>query len=150
MSINTHHTGSNSSRTGTPPMRIGTPPVDMGSPQNITSPQKESRFDFNFSPVRTLRNVRQSILPSYHSTSPAKGMFHKRSSSQYSRSTSGESKRFWSKKRPESEVPDMPLQISAPLNVNPNFAHLVKPNLAHHPSQRRPENDAGLKEFDFK
>jgi hypothetical protein len=123
----------------------------MGSPQHTASPQKESRFSqFNFSPIRTLRNVRQSILPSYHSTSPVKNVSHSRSSSTYSRSTSGESKRFWSKKRPESEIPDMPLKISAPLNVNPQFAHLVKPNLAHHPSQRRPEPDSGLKDFEFK
>lgn len=149
-SINTHHTGSTSSRTGTPPMRIGTPPVDMGSPQPSASPQKESRFtQFNFSPVRTLRNVRQSILPSYHSAAPNR-VTHSRSSSTYSRSTSGESKRFWAKKNRNSEIPDVPLQISAPLNINPNFAHLVKPNLAHHPSQRRPENDDGLKEFNFK
>lgn len=32
-------------------------------------------------------------------------------------------------------------EISYPLNVNPQFAHLVKPNLAHHPSVRRPEAD---------
>lgn len=32
-------------------------------------------------------------------------------------------------------------EISYPLNVNPQFAHLVKPNLAHHPSVRRPEFD---------
>jgi len=30
-------------------------------------------------------------------------------------------------------------EISYPLNVNPQFAHLVKPNLAHHPSVRRPD-----------
>lgn len=143
--MKTHHTGSSYSRTGTPPMRTGTPPIDMGSPKDISSPHKESRFDFNFSPTRTFRNVRESILPSYHSSSPLK-VPPTRSSSTYSRSTSGEPKRFWGmKKRPESEVPPMPLQISAPLNVNPNFAHLVKPNLAHHPSQRRPEDsEAGL------
>jgi hypothetical protein len=44
----------------------------------------------------------------------------------------------------------MPINISAPLNVNPNFAHLVKPNLAHHPSQRRGDNDGGLKDLNFK
>ncbi|ORY10857.1 hypothetical protein BCR34DRAFT_337748 [Clohesyomyces aquaticus] len=141
MSVTTHHTGASSFRTGTPPMRMGTPPVNMGSPQHLASPQKESRFSqFNFSPVRTLRNARQSILPSYHSSSPLRVFGHSRSSSTYSRSTSGETKKPMKKKR-ESSVPRMPLEISAPLNVNPQFAHLVKPNLAHHPSLRRPEGD---------
>ncbi|KAF2018126.1 hypothetical protein BU24DRAFT_165151 [Aaosphaeria arxii CBS 175.79] len=143
-SINTHHTGSSHSR-------AGTPRVDMGSPQ-LASPMKESRFsNFNFtSPIRTLRNARQSVLPSYHSASPLKVFGHsRRSSSTYSRSVSGESRKPGKYNR-DSEVPEMPLKISAPLNVNPQFAHLVKPNLAHHPSVRRGENtDDGLKEFKF-
>ncbi|KAJ4357637.1 uncharacterized protein N0V89_002213 [Didymosphaeria variabile] len=151
--ISTHHTGTTNRtcspmmRTGTPP-RIGTPPVDMGSPQpNVASPQNDHRFSqFDFNPIRAFRNARQSILPSYHSTSPAKPTLqghHRRSSSLYSRSTSGQTKRsFWLKRR-DSDVPDVPHvpEISAPLNVNPQFAHLVKPNLAHHPSVRRPEAD---------
>lgn len=140
--ISTHHTGSSSSRTGTPATRMGTPPVDMGSP-HLSSPHKENRFSqFDFSPLRALRNARQSILPSYHSSSPTKGLFQaRRTSSIYSRSTSGQTKRsFWLKRseRRDSDVPHVP-EISAPLNVNPQFAHLVKPNLAHHPSVRRPE-----------
>jgi hypothetical protein len=150
--INTHHTGSSSSRSnihgGTPPMRMGTPPVDCGSPQ-ITSPNKDepdpNRLDqFNFNPINAFRNARQSFLPSYHSTSPTKpNMFSNRpASSLYSRTTSGEpaKKRFWQRKQEEEEVPRVP-EISYPLNVNPQFAHLVKPNLAHHPSLRRPEAD---------
>ena len=31
------------------------------------------------------------------------------------------------------------MNISAPLNVNPQFAHLIKPELSHHPSNRRPD-----------
>jgi len=31
------------------------------------------------------------------------------------------------------------MEISSPLNVNPQFAHLVKPDLAHHPSARKPD-----------
>jgi hypothetical protein len=160
LSVKTHHTGGSSFRTATPPMRMGTPPIDMGSPQAPypVSPSKneEAPSRFNFSPARTLRNARQSILPSYHSSTPLKSPLkvfsHSRSSSTYSRATNGEpfKKGWWKAKRPESEVPDVPLQISAPLNVNPNFAHLVKPNIAHHPSQRRAENDEGLKAFDFK
>jgi hypothetical protein len=151
--INTHHTGSSSSRTnitgGTPPMRMGTPPVDCGSPQ-LVSPNKESHpnrlSQFDFSPLRAFRNARQSFLPSYHSTSPTKpSVFSNRpASSIYSRTTSGEpqKKRFWQRKQQqeeeEEEIPRVP-EISYPLNVNPQFAHLVKPNLAHHPSVRRPE-----------
>jgi hypothetical protein len=150
-SVKSFHTSSVSSRTGTPTMRIATTPrVDMGSPQNFetASPNKESRFEFNFSPARTLRNARASLLPSYHSTnlSPPRGT-RTRASSTYSRSTSGESRKWWqAKKNRDSEVPA--LDISGPLNVNPNFAHLVKPNLAHHPSQRRVDRDDALKDFD--
>jgi hypothetical protein len=42
------------------------------------------------------------------------------------------------------------VNISAPLNVNPNFAHLVKPNLAHHPSQRRVGDEGGFKDINIK
>jgi hypothetical protein len=154
--IASQYTGSTSSRTnmhngGTPPMRMGTPPVDCGSPQ-MSSPNKEdtnnpnrlSQFDFN--PINAFRTARQSFLPSYHSASPTthKPNFfsHRPASSIYSRTTSGEpqKKKFWQRQRQEQaeETARMP-EISYPLNVNPQFAHLVKPNLAHHPSVRRPE-----------
>jgi hypothetical protein len=142
--INTHHTGS-SSRShvgGSPPMHMGTPPVDCGSPQ-LASPNKESHLSqFDFSPLRAFRNARQSILPSYHSTSPTKPFANRPASSLYSRTTSGEpqKKRFWQRKQEQEEIPRVP-EISYPLNVNPQFAHLVRPNLAHHPSIRRPEAD---------
>ncbi|KAH8701464.1 hypothetical protein GQ44DRAFT_631622 [Phaeosphaeriaceae sp. PMI808] len=148
--INTHHTGSSSSRTnmgGSPPMRIGTPPVDCGSPElaphnKETEPNQASQFDFG--PMRAFRNARQSFLPSYHSTSPTKPFSNRPASSIYSRTTSGEpqKKRFWQRKQAQEdeEIPRVP-EISYPLNVNPQFAHLVKPNLAHHPSVRRPEAD---------
>lgn len=145
--INTHHTGSVSSRSnvgGSPPMHMGTPPVDCGSPQlpSPTHAQQPNRLSqFDFSPLRAFRTARQSFLPSYHSTSPTKPM--RPASSIYSRTTSGEpaKKRFWQRKQEEEEeVPRVP-EISYPLNVNPQFAHLVKPNLAHHPSVRRPEGE---------
>ena len=156
--ISTHHTGSSTSRSnvygGTPPMRMGTPPVDCGSPPLSThSPSKENSgsgnhlAQFDFSPLRAFRTARQSFLPSYHSSAanPKPGFFSRRpSSSIYSRTTSGgePSKKFWQRQREEQEeeTARMP-QISYPLNVNPQFAHLVKPNLAHHPSVRRPEMD---------
>ncbi|KAE8859275.1 hypothetical protein PTNB73_08755 [Pyrenophora teres f. teres] len=137
--ISTHHTGSSTSRQNvygnTPPMRMGTPPIDCGSPQlSHHSPTKKT--------------MAASFLPSYHSSAanpPKTGFFSRRpSSSIYSRTTSGgePSKKFWQRQREEQEeeTARMP-QISYPLNVNPQFAHLVKPNLAHHPSVRRPEMD---------
>jgi hypothetical protein len=157
--ITTHHTGSTSSRTnvpgGSPPLRSGTPRVDCGSPQ-LASPAKEepdnnlNQFDFT-SPIRErFRQARSSFLPSYHSQSPSGAkpfsFGHRPTSSIYSRATNGEpsatKKKFWQRQRAEQdeEAQRMP-EISYPLNVNPQFAHLVKPNLAHHPSQRRPEAD---------
>ena len=129
LSITTHHTGSSLSRSGTLPQ------------SNFESPVKESRFAA-WSPARTLRNARQSILPSYHSRNFSSNTgAPSRSSSTYSRFTSGEPKKNHKKKR-TSSIPSVPLQISAPLNINPQFAHLVQqPDLAHHPSQRRPSDD---------
>jgi hypothetical protein len=149
--ISTHHTGSSSSRSNmnghTPPMRMGTPPVDCGSPQvpSPTYPTEPTNnpnrlSQFQFSPFNAIRNARQSFLPSYHSTSPNKSSWPTRrpASSIYSRTTSGEpqKRKFWQRKQEEEEeIPKVP-EISYPLNVNPQFAHLVRPNLAHHPSVR--------------
>jgi|SRR5690242_15635673 len=165
--ISTHHTGSTSSRTHigqsppmrnvTPPMLMGsptaigvpTPRVDCGSPQIEQQQQSTNRLStFAFSPISAFKSVRGSILPSYHSTSPPKPGFlgHRPSSSIYSRTTYGgepAKKKFWQRmaREEEPEVPRVPAEISGPLNINPQFAHLVKPNLAHHPSIRRPEAD---------
>ncbi|OCK83629.1 hypothetical protein K432DRAFT_290686 [Lepidopterella palustris CBS 459.81] len=111
LSINTHSTGSSSMQ------------------QSTFSPVKSSPRK-SFSPARTFRHARQSLLPSYHSSSPLR-VFHTSSASDGS-STSKKSKR-------SSIGPRVPINISAPLNVNPQFAHLVRPDLAHHPSQRKPE-----------
>ncbi|KAH6439976.1 hypothetical protein HBI59_138620 [Parastagonospora nodorum] len=145
--INSHRTGSTRSNIGrTPSMRMGTPPIDCGSPQ-LASPTEQNNpnrlSQFNFNPVNAFRTARQSFLPSYHSTSPTKPWANRPASSIYSRTTSGETqkKRFWQRKhqREDEEIPRVP-EISYPLNVNPQFAHLVKPNLAHHPSVRRGED----------
>ncbi|KAJ8117617.1 hypothetical protein OPT61_g1227 [Boeremia exigua] len=165
--ISTHHTGSSASRShigqsppmrnGTPPMRMASPPVmgaptprvDCGSPQ-LESPQQPTNHlsAFAFSPISAFKSVRGSFLPSYHSTSPPKPGFlgHRPSSSIYSRTTYGgepSKKKFWQRmaREEEPEVPRVPAEISGPMNINPQFAHLVKPNLAHHPSIRRPEAD---------
>jgi hypothetical protein len=147
-SLNSHHTGSTRSNIGgTPPMHMGTPPVDCGSPQMNPSNEQHNPnrlSQFNFSPLNAFRNARQSFLPSYHSTSPTKPWANRPASSLYSRTTSGEPQKrhFWQRKQQQEdeEIPRVP-EISYPLNVNPQFAHLVKPNLAHHPSVRRPEAD---------
>ncbi|OCL05659.1 hypothetical protein AOQ84DRAFT_93692 [Glonium stellatum] len=114
LSITTHTTGSSSSQQS-----------------NYSSPTKSPPRK-HFSPARTFRNARQSLLPSYHSSSPLR-VFN---SSSDSSPNSKRSKR-------DSIGPRVPINISAPLNVNPQFAHLVRPDLAHHPSQRRPE-ETGL------
>ncbi|KAF2461385.1 hypothetical protein BDY21DRAFT_360514 [Lineolata rhizophorae] len=42
-------------------------------------------------------------------------------------------------------IPRRTMEISAPTNVNPQFAHLVRqPDPAHHPSARKPEGDNWL------
>lgn len=165
-SINTHHTGSTSSRShmgqsppmrnGTPPMRMGSPPamgaptprVDCGSPQLGPQESTNRLSTFAFSPISAFKSVRGSFLPSYHSTSPQKPGFlgTRPCSSIYSRTTYGgepAKKKFWQRmaREEEPEVPRVPAEISGPMNINPQFAHLVKPNLAHHPSVRRPEAD---------
>lgn len=86
-----------------------------------TSPIKKS-------PVRRfMHNARQSILPSYRSEVPP-----------YPRTPPGgwPTSPVKAAKTGESEEA-APMEISAPLNVNPQFAHLVRPNLAHHPTNRR-------------
>ena len=72
------------------------------------------------SPVKAFfRNARDSILPSYHSRAPYTSR---------------------AQKKAEAESPRSPvMNISGPLNINPQFAHLIKPDEAHHPSKRRPD-----------
>ncbi|KAF1811142.1 hypothetical protein P152DRAFT_80316 [Eremomyces bilateralis CBS 781.70] len=114
------------------------------SPTQKSPSPKRATFK-NFSAAKTFRAARASILPSYHSrveraaidAAEAKSpSYHPRepispASSRYSRTTSGRDAHGRERER------DM--EISMPLNVNPQFAHLLKPDLAHHPSQRRGE-----------
>lgn len=96
------------------------------------------------SPVRNLFRqarrsiVRRSILVSYRSEvppyskdTPVTGMFSPVKSPQLTKKSS--LRRY--DEQPSSPAP--PMEISAPVNVNPQFAHLVRPDLAHHPSTRR-------------
>ncbi|RDI85311.1 hypothetical protein Vi05172_g4693 [Venturia inaequalis] len=93
----------------------------------------------NRSPVRNLfRQARQSILPSYRSEvppypkdTPVTGMFSPVKSPKLAKKNS--LRRY--DEQPTSSAPAM--EISAPTNVNPQFAHLVRPDMAHHPSTRR-------------
>lgn len=93
----------------------------------------------NKSPVRNLfRQARQSILPSYRSEvppypkdTPVTGMFSPVKSPKLTKKNS--LRRY--DEQPASPAP--PMEISAPMNVNPQFAHLVRPDMAHHPSTRR-------------
>ncbi|KAH7125111.1 hypothetical protein B0J11DRAFT_435049 [Dendryphion nanum] len=149
LSIATHMTGSSSLHKTTPTITSTTPRIDMSTedPPLATPTKEESRFSrFTWgSPIRgAFNSARKSVLPSYHTHT------HSRSSSTYSRSISGESRR-WNKKNRDSDVPAMPLQISGPLNTNQQFSYLNRPNPAHHPSIKRgePKNEESLKEFKF-
>ncbi|KAK4982260.1 hypothetical protein LTR66_009304 [Elasticomyces elasticus] len=85
---------------------------------------------------------RHSVLPSYHTNSPAKFTSPGAVSptSKYSRATNCSKKMFGlgrDREKRESVGPQLPINISAPLYVNPQFAHLVKkPQNAVHPSGR--------------
>lgn len=95
------------------------------------------------SPVRNfMTRARDSILPSYRSTqertvypqSPV------RSLGSSIKSPTAAAKQAGKELRDDGGAtsPRPIMNISAPLNVNPQFAHLVRPDNAHHPSQRRP------------
>ena len=103
-------------------------------------------------PFRILTTERrQSILPSYHSSSPrqaASPPYPSKDpvspSSRYSRATACTKKKvFGIMGRRQSLAPplpvntqDHPVEISAPIGVNPQFAHLVqRPDSALHPSR---------------
>lgn len=91
----------------------------------------------NKSPVRNfMRQARQSILPSYRSEvppypkdTPVTGLYSPIKSP-------GLTKKNSLRRNVEPSTPP-PMSISAPMNVNPQFAHLVRPDMAHHPSTRR-------------
>ncbi|TKA63509.1 hypothetical protein B0A49_04536 [Cryomyces minteri] len=91
--------------------------VSTSSVQQTPIPVTPSKPASN--PFRFLtRRDRQSTLPSYHSASPTSSP-----TSKYSRGTR------------ESVGPRIPINISAPIGVNPQFAHLVKPASVYHPSR---------------
>ena len=104
---------------------------------------------------------RQSVLPSYHTTSPTKfdnvppypSKDPISPSSRYSRATACTKKKVFGmmgKNNRGSLAPPLPvstqnreIEISPPMGVNPQFAHLVKrPDSALHPSRGTGESEA--------
>ncbi|KAK3078144.1 hypothetical protein LTS18_008336 [Coniosporium uncinatum] len=132
-----------------PELRINTNPMSSNISQasfHINSPKKSTpKYEFKpftQSPAKTFRAARDSLLPSYYSSpthwrtgsnaSPTKDKI----SPPYPISERSASVR----KQMHGDVAEVrPMEISSPLNVNPQFAHLVKPDLAHHPSARKPD-----------
>ncbi|EON68861.1 hypothetical protein W97_08119 [Coniosporium apollinis CBS 100218] len=99
------------------------------SPISLRSPFK------NFSPAKTFRAARDSILPSYHANM-------KNAPAPYASSPTSEYSQPMSKKGARESVgPRIPINISAPTNPNPAYAHLVRPEVAKHPSERRGEGN---------
>lgn len=114
------------------------------------SPSQYSQPSPKKSPL-TVRNfmtrTRDSILPSYRSQLPSYPRSPERAAYPQSpvrspggsiKSSTAAAKQANKELREEAGSPRPIMNISAPLNVNPQFAHLVRPDNAHHPSQRRP------------
>lgn len=115
--------------------------------QSPVTPTKSSN------PIRIFtREHRNSTLPSYHTSSPKLDASPPYPSSQpispssrYSRATACTKKKVFGiiGRNRQSEAPPLPIntestpmQISAPMGVNPQFAHLVqRPDSALHPSR---------------
>ena len=117
---------------------------NMGKPSSIvTSFPYASSSTYSQSPIKNkspvrnfMRQARQSILPSYRSEvppypkdTPVTGMYSPIKSPKLTKKNS-----LRGSAEPTSPPP---MSISAPMNVNPQFAHLVRPDMAHHPSTRR-------------
>lgn len=108
------------------------------------------------SPVRRfMYNARQSILPSYRSEVPPYPRSPPPAATMYPssplKSPSAAVKAISKNDTGSTHDTSSPgpstssnnsggiMEISAPLNVNPQFAHLVRPRISQHPSQRRPD-----------
>lgn len=109
----------------------------------IPSPFTPTKSSNPFRVLTTER--RESVLPSYHTASPVSPIRDPISpSSKYSRATNCTKKSMFSFGRSRQSVgpplpvnvQDKPMEISAPMGVNPQFAHLVRrPDSALHPSR---------------
>lgn len=131
------------------------PTLAQNSIPSPFSPTKSSSNPFRF--ITGNNNNRQSLLPSYHTassiSSPSKTPLVTASpmrepvspSSKYSRATICTKKKLFGALGRNREsvglqlpvnVHDRPMEISAPMGVNPQFAHLVqRPDSAMHPSR---------------
>lgn len=134
-----------------------TPPAPELAQSYINHPSTPNK-SASVNPFRILTTERrESILPSYHAPSPSNGSasppYGKRydpvsPSSKYSRTTNCTTKKvmsvFTGRKRQSvgpslpvnPSLPEREMEISAPMGVNPQFAHLVqRPDSALHPSR---------------
>ena len=127
------------------------PTRSQGASGAYTPSQYSQPSPVRKSPVRNfVHRARDSILPSYRSQVPPYPKSPERApylqspvrniSNQITEPTAAAKQA--SKELREGDGSSSPIspinEISAPLNVNPQFAHLVRPDNAHHPSQRRP------------
>ncbi|KAF2166880.1 hypothetical protein M409DRAFT_66426 [Zasmidium cellare ATCC 36951] len=149
----------------TPPSSEGsrTPPAPVLAQSYISNPITPSPTKTS-NPFRFMSSERRdSVLPSYHTaasatSSPVKEVERPLSpTSKYSRLTTCTKKKVWgpggffNRQSRQSLAPPLPvnpsqpgreMEISAPMGVNPQFAHLVqRPDSALHPS-RQGESEA--------
>jgi hypothetical protein len=126
-----------SPQTAQKPLSINT---SFGGAQSLPSPsvysspsEKRSTFHFRapFSPTKTFKSIRSTILPSYYSSPTRQDPPYPTLGEEPGRKKNKKDKR-------DSVGPRMPVNISGPLNVDTRFNHIIKPDLAHHPSTRRP------------
>ena len=139
-----------------------TPPAPVLAQSYIPNPITPSPTKTSANPFRFLNSERrESGLPSYHTaastTSPS--MHHTNNdapispTSKYSRATVCTKKKvfgIFGRQSRQSLAPPLPInverremEISAPMGVNPQFAHLVqRPDSAFHPSRSNGESEA--------
>lgn len=136
------------------PQSAGSPSAPDTASSYVSNPATPSKSS---NPFRILTSERRhSILPSYHAKSPSVTASPPYQSaepisptSKYSRATDCTKKKLWGgfmgrKSGRQSVGPRLPvnasaereMEISAPMGVNPQFAHLVqRPDSALHPSR---------------
>jgi hypothetical protein len=127
------------------------PTLSGGASSGAYTPSQYSQASpVRKSPVRNfVHRARDSILPSYRSQVPPYPKSPERApylqspvrniSNPITEPTAAAKQASKELREGEGSLsPRSPINdISAPLNVNPQFAHLVRPDIAHHPSQRR-------------
>ena len=140
-----HKSTNSHSMTPTPHMQMRTPKSEVVTPTTAKSMATKNPLRL----VTTRTEDRHSVLPSYYSTSPVADHVvpsptnNRPPSSHYSRITACQRKSIFTKpfnpfaKNRQSTAPPLPMNITGPLNTNPQFAHLIKrPDSALHPSRK--------------